>query len=244
MARLEPNNPLWFVPMLVHTFMQNQSASGKDLLRDPLWQFVGVLIALIALYISIWQARRRKRIAYRIVSNISVARIDRSTFYDGRLQILFDGQPLDDAQVLQVQVGNTGNQSIRAADYESPLSFSIDQSARILDAEIVDAKPSSLQPAITVYPTMVSIAPTLLNSGDSFTLKILTTSFEGTISASGRIVGVKEILRIDREREWFPFYAHRSAQRLYLNLALVIFLLLLFLVLALLQLPIGYPTVR
>ena len=52
-----------------------------DLLRDPLWQFIGALLALLAIGVSVALyliQRRKKRLSYEIVSNSSLLTMRRT----------------------------------------------------------------------------------------------------------------------------------------------------------------------
>ena len=112
------------------------------------------------------------------------------------LQVLFDGNPVKDIQLLIIKIINTGNVSIKSEDYERPLNLNFDENAQILAAEVIETNPNNIEASANIEEKKVFISPTLLNKGDSLTIKILVNQFNNQISIDARIVGVKEIQNI------------------------------------------------
>lgn len=171
-------------------------SNSLDLLRDPAWQFVGAVIALIALVITFliyWLQRQRKAIGYEVVSKNQLLTVREEL--EGRLQVMYEGQPARDICLLVVRLTNTGNVAIATADYERPVSLSTGQSSKILSAVVTEVDPENLVVALKSEESRVVIDPVLLNSKDSITLKLLVSDFSGVILTDGRIVGVKAIER-------------------------------------------------
>ena len=167
-----------------------------EILRDPMWQFIGVLIALLALIISIllWMQRKRKALSYEIVSRTPLLSFKEKI--KGNLQILFDGREVQDVHLIEVRMFNSGNESIKSEDYERPINFSFGENAQVLTAEVVEANPESIHASADIVDTKVKLKPILLNGSDSFTLKMLVSQYSGEekdIKIDGRVAGVKDI---------------------------------------------------
>jgi hypothetical protein len=165
-----------------------------ELLRDPAWQFVGAVIglaALVAMFLVYWLQRQRKAIAYEVVSKNQLLTVREEL--EGRLQVMYEGQPARDICLLVLKLLNTGNVAIATADYERPVSFSTGPSSKILSAAVTEVDPDNLVVVLKSEESRVVIEPVLLNSKDSITLKLLVSDFSGTISTDGRIIGVKAI---------------------------------------------------
>ena len=68
-----------------------------DLLRDPVWQFIGATIAIVAIIVSLavyFAQRRKKRLTYEILSRTPLlSMVEESA---GKLQILFEGEIVRD----------------------------------------------------------------------------------------------------------------------------------------------------
>lgn len=184
-----------------------------DFLRDPIWQFVGVVVAVLALAISLWSyflvQRDRKALSYDSFA-LSLLSVDKEIQRD--LTIVYKGNLVDSLHLVLLRVVNTGNQPIGTADYEQAIRFSSPYDTRILSAEVTEADPDSLRNALrdggieVLSEKEVVLRPVLLNPGDSVTIRVLACQFSQVIDVSGRIAGVKEIRqRIEPDdQRWFP----------------------------------------
>ena len=138
--------------------------------------------------------RQRSALSWKIISNTPLVRINSEV--KGNLQVLFNGNPVKDIQLIIIKIINTGNVSIKSGDYERPLNLNFDENAQILAAEVIETNPNNIEVSANIEEREVFISPTLLNKGDSFTIKILVNQFNNQILIDGRIVGVKEIQKI------------------------------------------------
>lgn len=161
--------------------------------RDPAWQFVGVVVALVAVIAPLavaWAQRRRKRLHFEVVSSTSLLTVREEM--QGRLTILFDDQPVKDAFLSIFRIANTGNVPITTADFEQPIVVSFGEEARILTAEVVARTPKDHPAEIVVDLQTIGVRPTLFNSGDALTIKCLLTELSD-VRVSARIVGVRAV---------------------------------------------------
>jgi len=123
----------------------------------------------------------------------------------GKIQVTFEGTPVQNVHLVLLKILNNGNVPIASSDFELPLSFSFGEKSRILSAQVTDTKPKSLKPILEVEPQQIMLQPTLLNSGDTITVKLLFAQYGNTIEPDGRVIGVKEITRaadVNREGAW------------------------------------------
>ena len=165
-----------------------------EILRDPIWQFIAVILALAAILISIFlyqKQRRRKALSYEIISRTPLLSMEEEV--KGKLQILFDKKPVQQVHLIVVRIVNSGNLPILSPDYERPIGFSFGEKGKILTTEVVETYPSSLRASVRIEGEKVVLDSALLNQGDSIKLKILVSQFDGQIAVDGRIVGVKDI---------------------------------------------------
>jgi hypothetical protein len=166
----------------------------SEILRDPLWQFIGVILALIAIGVSILiylLQRNRKSLSYEVLSDTPLLTLKEEL--EGRLQILYEGTPIKNAQLIVIRILNSGNMPIPANDYERPLQFVFGNSAKILSAEVTDKVPDNLLANVTVTDHGFELKPTLLNSKDSITVKVLVSDYQKILKADARIIGVKSV---------------------------------------------------
>ena len=165
-----------------------------DILRDPLWQFAGAILAVLAIAISIVLyrlQRQSKELIYEIVSSTPLLGIQEEV--DKKLQILFDGTPVEDVHLVELSLMNSGNTPILVTDYERPISLSFAEETQVLTAEIVETNPESLHASAKVEGKIIAFEPVLLNQGDLIKTKMLLSKFDGQGAVDGRIVGVRDI---------------------------------------------------
>ncbi len=179
-----------------------------EILRDPLWQFVGVVVALGAIATSIilyMKSRSRKSLAYSIVSITRLLSVKTEIKKD--LQMFYKGKPIEQVHLVLIKIINNGNLPVTANDFERPFSLQFKENAQILSAEIANANPSSLQPSIKVEEQKVILDPILLNSSDSITLKMLVSKLTCNFDLDARVVGVREIRELGGTsfRSWVIF---------------------------------------
>jgi len=80
-----------------------------------------------------------------------------------------------------------------STDYKHPVRIGFGINARILTAEVSEVSPDNLQASVSIEDAWLVLAPILLNSGDSITVKTLVSQFDKQVNIDGRIVGVKTI---------------------------------------------------
>jgi hypothetical protein len=165
-----------------------------EILRDPLWQFIGVILAVLAIGVSILiylLQRNRKSLSYEIISNTSLLTVNEKV--EGKLQILYEGTPISDAQLIVIRVLNSGNVPILETDYKLPLQFVFGKGAKILSAEVTDKVPDNLPATVTSNDNSFEFKSTLLNSKDSITVKALVSDYQGRPKPVARIIGVNSV---------------------------------------------------
>lgn len=165
-----------------------------EILRDPIWQFIGAVLALAAILVAVTlylKQRRHKSLSYEIISSTPLLSLKDEI--KGKLQILYEGKPIQQVHLIVARIINSGNTPIVLADYERPVSLSFGKEAQVLTAEVTKTSPDSLQASIKIEEKNVVLMPTLLNQGDWVVLKMLVTKFGGEIAVDGRIVGIREI---------------------------------------------------
>lgn len=184
------------------------NASPLDFWRDPIWQSVGVGIAILFGIISIflWRLDRQmqnkqKEITYTIVDT-PIASVSEAV--KDKIELRFEGKVVEDVSLVTLAIVNTGNSAVRREDYEVPIKFELG-GRTYLTGEVVRMqpedliKPEDLKEVLTPQPDGVSVLPLLLNPLDSVGIKMLVAG-QGKIRGTARIVGGK-ITENDPERQ-------------------------------------------
>jgi hypothetical protein len=165
-----------------------------DFLRDPIWQFIGCLVGLLALGIGTWASLRgrAKKLVYEVIAQTPLLNFDLDSA-NQRLILLFNEKPIHNAEIVLTKIINAGSAPIRPDDYERPLRVTTGKSSKILDAKVVRTHPESLVvPISTVEDASLTFDSILLNPGDYFVVQAIVVP-GAAISVDGRIAGVKEI---------------------------------------------------
>lgn len=163
----------------------------QDVLRDPLWQFVGVILTIVVPVILYFVQRKRKSLAYEVISETPILSITEEVA--GQLEILFQGDPVEQVHLIVYRLSNTGNVPIKSEDYERAVGFRFNDDARVLTAEITKTEPRNLNAEISVKEQSIQISPVLLNQRDSILVKALVSNYQKLPYVDGRIIGVKSI---------------------------------------------------
>jgi hypothetical protein len=170
-------------------------------LRDPLWQSVGVALAIAALAASFliysWQ-RSRRSVTYDVLSWTNLLTVREQVA--GKVQVFYEGEPAKSLTLIVIRVWNSGNQPLLAAEFERPIAFRVETGSRILSAAVVETDPTGVAAEIEQYQDAVLLKPSLLNPADSVTIKLLVRDMGKALWPDARIAGVKQITLV-RERK-------------------------------------------
>ena len=171
-----------------------------EILRDSIWGFVFGLTGII-LYLTF---HKSKKLSYDVVSNTPLFNVHEEI--EERLQVTFDGKPIKDIiHLIIVKITNSGKSSIKDNEYDSPISLNLGENARIFPpVDIFKKNPENLKVSVDIKDSKVILIPTLLNPGDSITLKVLGTQISDDIIVNAHIDGGK-IKKISTEVKSLKF---------------------------------------
>ena len=178
-----------------------------EFVRDPLWQFIGVILAIVAILVSVFvfiYQRRRKAISYEITSWTPIFSIQ--DLEEEKLQLTYEGQIVNDVYLIILRIVNSGNQPILPDDYEKPIEIKFQAGSRILSAETVETKPKDLQMSVDIEDNNYAVLrPVLFNSKEEVVTKMLVSSPAEEVKISYRIAGVGSIIKIRRYKRLREF---------------------------------------
>lgn len=167
------------------------SAEVSDFVDSPIVTFVGTLVAVAALAITLIQWPRRK-LWWEVVQFAPIVEVGS----DPKATMQFDGQQwrADEVGELVIEVLNSGNQNIEAEHYTRPLTFEFSDEAQVLVAEVLYEEPDGIGASVYKGSNTVTLEPVLLNAGDIVGLRMLIVRAQW-INSDGRIASVKKIQR-------------------------------------------------
>lgn len=165
-----------------------------DVLRDPIWQFIGATIGVLSVGLAALQLRQRTKrsLTYDFIYIATVGGIPG----EERLRLYWDDKPVSQVKVILLEIKNTGNSPIEPKDFIHPLFVAVKGGGAILSADLIESQPDFLGQSLaslTCEEKRVEFPPVLLNAGDYFVVRLLLSDFSGQAIVEGRVVGVKTI---------------------------------------------------
>lgn len=195
----------------------------EQVLRDPIWQFVGAALSFIALIVAIAAIRfqqQRRSLGYYCSH-------DQPVFYlfnralKNRLVVTLDGSPVQGLRTVDIAVFNDGNVPILPTDYVEPIQVQFPSAFKVLGAGIKESEPDNLGVTISETNRLYQFSPVLLNPGDEFLTQFLIEELSdeshGEPTVMGRIAGVKSFDRRSSRpapRYRYRYYSFRAAMAL------------------------------
>lgn len=180
--------------------------------------FWNLVIATLALGATVFSIRLflkdRKGLGYWIDYSTSLVTIRKGTESDIKIFYKDETEALQDARIIGIRFKNTGRQSIKSSDFESPLTLTFDEGVRIISVESEAISPEGLQINHNIQQgNQITIEPLLLNAkdrfykdnGDEFILKILGEGVNDP-SIQGRIDGVKDIENMTKKQDFIHLF--------------------------------------
>src|SRR5688572_11946711 len=116
-----------------------------EIFQSSVWQFVGAVLALLAVVIPIsiyLKQRRRKTLSYIVLSSTDLLSVQEEI--KGQIKILFNDDPVESVRLYVIKLVNSGNTSITKDDYEHPVSIEFGKNAKVLSYEVTDKVPDNL----------------------------------------------------------------------------------------------------
>jgi hypothetical protein len=135
--------------------------------------------------------RRRKSLAYSgTAAPLATVRSE----VRGRVQVLVNGKPVENASVLTLRFRNNGNQVIGVDDFEAPIQIRFPTAVSVLEPSAGEVEPWDLNLQVTPTDDGALVAPLLLNPGDRFDIMFLLDGSAATKpSVSARVAGVGQL---------------------------------------------------
>lgn len=169
-----------------------------NFLRDNIWEFVGVVLALITASLSaLWTWRRRELKELTRMWRVS-SLLEVGSKVQAEISITFRGLPVRSLKLQEVGFVNTGNRPIARADFDQPIRISFGEKAQVLSWRISASRPLELPIQLLeehvegATVRTVSIEPLLLNAGDGFSIEFLVEG-DAFLETLCRISGVARI---------------------------------------------------
>ncbi|MBI4731664.1 MAG: hypothetical protein HY781_05975 [Chloroflexi bacterium] len=162
-----------------------------ELLRDTIWQFVGVLVAILAVIITIaifFFQRKKKELTWIVLSQSPLLSVESKS-----IKVFYKKINVDSIYIIEIKIVNTGNAPILPTDYVERLGIDFNEKNKILSAEITKVEPDTINAIIDIEGDRALMRPLLLNPKDSINFRLLTQSACDDYRIIGRIIGINKI---------------------------------------------------
>lgn len=173
-----------------------------DFLAKPWWQGISVILAVVGLILGLVQLRKKK-LGYLVQFSESVFEEDLG--FTDQLSISYRDIVVKSLRIASVKIKNYGFLPIKREDFHEAMEIRLNGNLRILDCEIKALNPQNLKVEYLIEDKSIIIIPTLLNSKDSFTVKVIYDGEDAEIDPICRVVGVSRIKDLEQVK-----YATRS----------------------------------
>ncbi len=162
----------------------------NNIIQDPLWQVIGVIIAIVGIVIVLI-LRHRRSLSCILLSAIPLSNTISNAHE--QLKVVFRKQILKQPFLLAFRFVNTGNIPLKPDDFMTPISIDFSKQTKVITAELIEENPNNLNTQIKAGQNNVEIQPMLLNPKDNFILKLLLDQFDKEININARITGIRKI---------------------------------------------------
>lgn len=156
--------------------------------------FTGIIIAIIFYYNN----NQYGTLGYQVISVINVGDIGNESF--GNLKLKYNNFIIDSGSIVTIIIENKTKNPIKSDDIVSPIYITFDK-IKILDFSLKKKDPPNMELKLSKYDNKIMIKPTLLNSGDNFTIDVLTSGNFSSLNVTGRIAGAKRIEEFKKDKK-------------------------------------------
>jgi hypothetical protein len=159
-----------------------------EVLRDAIWQFIGAILALIALIVTIVlyrKQRAKKLLVWDGRSIVSLLSVHESL--ENELQITYRGHEVKEAYMASIAVANEGNVPITREDYDNAITLTLSGGG---DAVSFDVTNDNIKlNGHLEEGGVIRVDPFLLNSGERVNVRLIIIGHMPKIDVKARIIG-------------------------------------------------------
>lgn len=162
---------------------------------------IAALVAVGALIINLAVTKNRARKAFSRRTVLDTTLISKKNITNSKVEVLYDGKPVESVRIIQIELRNTGAKEILPADFVEPVQLIFPDSYQVFEAEIAKKHPGNFSPKFSRSKNTFTLEPTLMNAGDWVILQVIAGFSEAApILIDGRISGVSEFTLYGPER--------------------------------------------
>jgi hypothetical protein len=167
----------------------------------------------VSVSVCLWiMNQRRKELSYQVLRGDELVNVKGEA--KRRVEVRFDGKPVEDAHLVVVCITNTGHLPINPGDYQGKLAICVNPGSSILMADVIETVPGDLDERLPeqnghksliekIHKERLILQPVLLNEENSLSVQMLVKNYAGKVTVSGHVQGVRAIRQVS-ERSILP----------------------------------------
>ena len=176
------------------------------LLRDPAWQFAGVLLAAAAIGAAFWiywLQRQTKELAFGVVSSRRLLAV--ADEVSSRIRVELDGREIKDLHLTVYALKNSGSRAVPAFDFDRPVLLRF-LPGQVVSAQVSSQLPRNLGATLLVTDSTVELKSLLLNPGDHVLIQVLLSPGSPAGQLDGRVIDISHFQSINLRPELPKFH--------------------------------------
>ena len=168
----------------------------EDIIRE-LPQFEGLFIrSKTFVDFEVMQQAKKLRFIARAGAGLDLIDLDIAK----ELSISYKNNPVESLRVVSIKLKNYGFLPIKKDDFQEAIQIQLQGNLKILYYEVKSIVPKNLKIVCAQDLKSIFIEPTLLNSKDTFSVKIVYDGEDAQIEPACRIVGISHIKDLELVR--------------------------------------------
>ena len=132
---------------------------------------------------------------------------------DNRLQLLYDGEPVNAPYVYGITVANTGAYAVTNEDFKDTFAIDFYGSSQLVYGQVVKSSNGAITEEVSsnarIDGTVLSVTDFYLNTDESFEIYLIVDGKPDTINYHTRISGISELILRNAPKEKRDIYLHR-----------------------------------
>ena len=167
---------------------------------SPVW--LGLVLTFLGILVTICIAYYENTSNELKVEWVSTDSLVSNTARASDLQVLFEGEEVNNPKLVRFQVKNSGTEPISKSDFDTPLQLEFDSGVTLLKASVSASVPNFLPAKISITNHTLELKPLLLNSGDTLNISLILSGDIENVEVLGRIARVPtlELVKYDGEK--------------------------------------------
>jgi len=150
-----------------------------------------IILSGIVTYWIYLKQNQIKQLSFEYLSNNEIISINED--FKDSIQMYYQGKEAKNVWLTVIKFHNTGNKEINKEDFDSNIKLTTEFADQILSYEIINSQPKNMNIDVLHNSNGLEITPCLLNSKDSFSLKILSNGEDLNLNVITRISGIKSL---------------------------------------------------